>query len=71
MTLPPCKVNGIECEKRYIGCRADCEAYHEWLAKHEAEKQNKYDYMHNEARSVIIETCKWYKDRRRKRGQRG
>ena len=36
---PPCKTDGIECPRRYIGCRADCEAYHDWLAKHEAEKK--------------------------------
>ena len=39
MKRPPCKINGIECEKRYIGCRAECEEYHKWLAKHEAEKE--------------------------------
>jgi len=38
MTLPPCKPDGIECPRRYIGCRAECEEYHKWLEIHEAEK---------------------------------
>ena len=28
MKKPPCKVDGVECDKRYVGCHADCEAYH-------------------------------------------
>jgi putative transposon-encoded protein len=35
---PPCKVDGIDCPRRYIGCRAECEEYHNWLAKHDEEK---------------------------------
>lgn len=37
MTLPPCKPDGIDCPRRYIGCRAECEAWHEWLCVHEKE----------------------------------
>ena len=48
MILPPCKLNGIECERRYIGCRANCEAYHEWLAKHNAEKEQMAKAKSNE-----------------------
>ena len=44
MTKPPCKVDGVECDKRYVGCHADCEVYHEWLAVHAAEKQARYKY---------------------------
>lgn len=69
MTKPPCKVNGVECQKRYIGCRAECEQYHEWLAKHEAERQNEYNYKHNEATAMIVKTCLKYKERRRRRGK--
>ena len=36
-TMPPCKVDGVECGKRYIGCRAECEVYHQWLAVHNEE----------------------------------
>ena len=68
MTKPPCKVNGVNCERRYVGCQSDCEAYHEWLAVHETEKQREYDYKHNEAQDVIVESCLWYKKRRRRRG---
>lgn len=36
-TKPPCKVNGIDCSERYVGCRAECDRYHEWMAVHERE----------------------------------
>lgn len=35
----PCWNNGDDCPRRYIGCRAECEAWHEWLAEHEAKKE--------------------------------
>ena len=40
---PPCKVDGVDCPRRYIGCRAKCEAWHEWLTIHaeETQKQRK------------------------------
>lgn len=38
MTKPPCVVDGVHCDKRYIACHAACEKYAEWLAVHEAEK---------------------------------
>ena len=57
MTLPPCKVNGVECDKRYIGCHASCASYHEWLAIHEKEKavmqKNKSVYV--DARTFEID----------------
>lgn len=67
MTKPPCKDNGVECQKRYIGCRSECEAYHEWLAKHEAERQNEYKYKHDEAKTRTIDSC--IKIRRRRHGK--
>jgi len=59
MTKPPCKVDGVECDKRYVGCRAVCEQYHEWLIQHEAELQNKREY-HNRNRisnDYVIDLC--------------
>lgn len=41
MTRPPCydyKTN-TDCPRRYIGCRAECEEWHKWLAIHEEEKE--------------------------------
>lgn len=49
MTKPPCKVDGVECDKRYVGCHADCEAYHEWLAVHERETEMREAYRNREA----------------------
>ena len=36
---PPCKVNGVECDRRYIGCHANCEKWNQYLAAREAEKE--------------------------------
>ena len=55
MTLPPCKVNGVECDKRCIGCQSNCEAYHDWLITHEAEKEayRRKKYADNEVAEFI------------------
>lgn len=67
MKKPPCKVDGVECPKRYIGCRAECEQYHEWLAKHEVELQNAREYKSDEAKAMIINS--YIKGRRRRHGK--
>lgn len=38
MNLPPCKPDGIECPRRYNGCRAECEEYHKWLVAHDEKR---------------------------------
>lgn len=38
-TPPPCYKDKVDCPRRYVGCRAECEAWHEWLAAHEAERE--------------------------------
>ena len=55
MTLPPCKTDGIECSRRYIGCRAECEEYHKWLAIHEEEKEKQRRNKFNPADDFLIE----------------
>ena len=67
MTRPPCKRDGVECQKRYIGCRTECEQYHEWLTKHEVERQNEREYKSDEAKAMIINSC--IKGRRRRHGK--
>ena len=54
MTLPPCKPNGVECPRRYIGCRAECEEYHKWLEIHAEEKQRQKQDR-NPADNFLIE----------------
>lgn len=41
MTKPPCidDVTKGDCPRRYVGCRAECEKWHEWLAIHAQEKE--------------------------------
>lgn len=55
MTLPPCKPDGIECPRRYIGCRAECEEYHKWLAIHDEEKEKQRRNKLNPADDFLIE----------------
>ena len=54
---PPCKADGIECERRYIGCHAECEKWHEYLAAHQAEKEMilRKKRTENDANAFMIE----------------
>ena len=54
MKKPPCKVDGIDCPRRYIGCRAECEEYHKWLAKHDEEKEKTRRNKFNPADDFLI-----------------
>lgn len=55
MTKPPCKTSdGIECPRRYVGCRAECEEYHKWLAKHDEEKEKLRRNKFNPADDFLI-----------------
>lgn len=44
MTPPPCynPETHADCPRRYVGCRASCEAWHEWLVIHAEEKEQRY-----------------------------
>lgn len=55
MTLPPCKPDGMDCPRRYIGCRAECEEYHKWLAIHDTEKEKQRRNKLNPADDFLIE----------------
>ena len=55
MKHAPCKVNGIECARRRVGCRTDCEAYQEWLAVHKAELETERIAKKLEADVAIFE----------------
>ena len=54
MKKPPCKVDGIDCPRRYIGCRAECEEYHKWLAIHDEEKEKQRRNKSNPADDFLI-----------------
>lgn len=36
-TKPPCKVDGVECAQRRVGCRDECEAWKRYEAAHAEE----------------------------------
>jgi len=74
MTRPPCKTDGIDCPRRYIGCRAECDEWHKWLAIHEREleqirasKNEHHEYYEYSAK--VIDKQDRYKSKKR-RGQR-
>lgn len=71
MTKPPCKVDGVECSRRYIGCRAKCEAYHDWMVKHEAEMEQRRQGRKNEADDFLIEQSERVKRARHRDYMRG
>ena len=64
--MPPCKVNGVECDHRYVGCSADCEAFHEFLVKHEEEKRKYREDKNNLADDFLIRQTKRIKLARRR-----
>ena len=71
MTKPPCKTpDGIECPRRYIGCRAKCEEYHAWLAIHAEEKQRQKQDR-NPADDFLIEQQARVKNARHRDYRRG
>lgn len=40
MTKPPCMLSdGTDCPRRYIGCKASCAKWHEWMILHAEEKE--------------------------------
>ena len=71
MTLPPCKPNGIDCPRRYIGCRAECEEYHKWLAKHDEENEKLRRNKFNPADDFLIEQQARVKKARHREYMRG
>lgn len=71
MTLPPCKPDGIECPRRYIGCRAECEEYHKWLAVHDTEKEKQRRNKLNPADDFLIEQQSRVKKARHRDYMRG
>ena len=64
---PPCKVNGVERKKRYIGCRADCEAYHNWLAAHNAELEARRNHKAKEIDIADVEGKRYLRERLKNR----
>ncbi len=38
-TKPPCKVDGVDCQQRRVGCRDECEAWKRYEAAHAEERE--------------------------------
>lgn len=41
-TQNPCYKDGVDCPMRRVGCKAGCEQWKEWLAIHDAEKEQEF-----------------------------
>ena len=49
MIMPPCKKNGVECDKRYPGCSGECAEYKAWKEHLTAERRAlRKDYVVND-----------------------
>ena len=80
MTKPPCYNGGDDCPRRYVGCRAGCKEWHDWLALHAEEKER---IRSNKARELdadgfLVESGKRKRDakkadyqKRRRKGRTG
>lgn len=49
-TKPPCwdDAEDRDCLRRYVGCKAECEKWHKWLAIHESEKAAEEEAKHKQ-----------------------
>lgn len=58
MKRPPCwdEINDTDCPRRYVGCKAECEDWHKWLAIHAEEKDRERKNRAN-AHDVDIFLC--------------
>ena len=54
MTKPnaPCKINGVDCPKRVLGCRTDCPEWQRYEAE-QAEYRKEKDASIRQAKDVI------------------
>lgn len=60
MTKPPCKVEGVDCQKRHVGCRAECDDWNKWLAIHkeETDKIKRGKAKYTEIKACMIDQTK-------------
>ena len=66
-TKPPCKVDGVDCEKRRVGCKSDCLEWNRWVSIHEAERNAANKQKQDEIRTTDFLVTS--KERARKRNQ--
>ena len=76
---PPCKVDGIDCQNRRVGCRADCTAWKEYAEAHKAEKDHEAEVKARASDVYDVEGKRWLREKKlvqsirekeRRRGQR-
>ena len=69
-TNPPCydKTTHTDCPRRYVACQSECEAYHDWLAIHEAEVKREREARESDKRvdGFLSEQNKRIRDTRRR-----
>lgn len=76
---PPCKVDGIDCPNRRVGCRADCTEWHDYAEAHKAEKDHEAMQKAKASDIYEVEGQRWLREKKlvqsirekeRRRGQR-
>ena len=70
MKYPPCKRDGVDCEKRVPGCHDKCGEYQEWKRYHDADLEGRRS-PRNQADVFLIEQQMKVKKRRGKDEYRG
>ena len=54
MLQGPCKVNGVECTERKLGCHQDCEKYEIFKAKREKLRRLKMEANEKETDYMMV-----------------
>ena len=71
MTRPPCydEATKTDCPRRYVGCKAGCEAWHKWLAVHaeEQEEIRRGEEEYNDIEGCMVEQTKRVNQDRQRR----
>lgn len=78
---PPCKVDGVDCSRRYVGCKAGCDEWHRWLAIHAEEKDkirrekdkciDADSFLVNQNKRLVQDRQRRYTERHRKSHWKG
>ena len=67
-TEPPCKAGGIDCIRREVGCRSECEAWKAWEKVHAQEIEEINRKKANER--ALLDVTAGRGERKRKAAQR-
>lgn len=70
MRYPPCKKDGVDCERRHVGCHGECDEYREWKRYHDADLEGRRNNR-NPADEFLIDQQLRVKKRKGRDSARG